>query len=107
MRIVNRKEFMALPSGTLYQQSEEGSNFFSDGMQIKFDTIYDKDGEGIDWACMGLGDIPDGDFQSMLNGYSKPFDPTWIGRDGLYYQDAKFVIYDKQDIQLMLSLVAQ
>lgn len=96
MKIINKEEFMKMPSGTLY--SEFKPCIFND-LMIKGETI------GSDYLYMSLiGNVcHEGDFASFIfdrldNSKDFHLDFNLYSRDGLYDNDAMYAVYDKNDI---------
>lgn len=116
MRIVDRKTFLALPSGTVFMkfpaQPADGSyaDLAPDGcLQIKWDTC------GEDFVTQDLVPFPDGwqdckdifdDMQAMLRGEpGKMADYDCAGRDGLFDKDQFFQVWDIDDHQKLIGLL--
>lgn len=98
MRIVNREEFLKLPQGTLYQQAETPYAF--EGLRVKYETW------GNDFQTSNF-DLPDNDSSEQLfdrlndmleNGASYPMEIDGVGRDGLFMQEAIFLVYERDDV---------
>lgn len=86
MKIVNRKEFLELPIGTVY------SKLGHLALTIKYETKYDEENTAIDWLYMEFCDYDDGDEDKpRLNLES-------CCRDGVFNEDEMFAIYDKNDV---------
>jgi len=95
MKVVNRKEFLAMPAGTLYTEYEP---CVATGLAIKHNTI-DNGGSG-DWfytsliasseSCEGLSELYDG--KEVL------YSSNWEGRDGEFNQDQQFIVYSPEDV---------
>jgi hypothetical protein len=97
MRIVDKKEFYNLPSGTLYSEFEP-SVFV--GLKIKGDTIIYK-GVPTDFFYEDLiGNVDSDAFESYFakNGIEFNLDFDTLERDGLYEDDGLFAIYSKDEI---------
>ena len=101
MKVVNRKEFLAMPAGTLYTEFEPCC---VNGLAIKHDTL----DNGDDWfyteliassaACDGLVEMNDG--KELL------YSSNWQGRDGAFDQDQLFIVYSPADIQAFADTLA-
>lgn len=101
MRIVNRKEFLQLPSGTLYCKYEHTSAY---NISIKYDTWES------DWLHQELPTLwsPDESSSSDLydkldkaesdSSYSFSQDLESSNRDGHFDENQMFLIYEKEDI---------
>lgn len=104
MRIVNRKDFLLLPSGTLFCQCDQRWAF--DELHVKFDTIFiDTDGDG-DFVSMPFTAVESDSSEQWLNrldemadqGASYPLDLDAAGRDGLFERRALFLVFEKEDV---------
>lgn len=108
MRILRRKEFLALPAGTIYAKGKE---WYFNGLEIKHETTGIK---GDDWWSLdpawieGTGDGPGGWFdtlEKMLEtGASHPMDDS-ISRDGYFESDALFLIFEKGDLLTLREFI--
>lgn len=91
MKIVNRKEFMELPDGTVFCKFVGGVDKISmdnyEGLSIKVKTYFDGDNLPIDFGVMQLSQI--GTFS----------------RDGMFEEEQRFVIYDAQDIMKIIAAI--
>ncbi len=109
MRIVNRDEFLAMPTGTLFSKYEP---VVFDALMIKEETItsppYSPDGKAIDFNFTEIGGAVDsdstGDFVDKLNdsrenGTSVPMDFNAIGRDGEFVEDQLFAVWERKDVE--------
>ncbi len=86
MRIVSRKEFLSLPSGTLFCQCAEPWAF--NDLHVKFDSlIWSEDAN--DFVCMPLANIEANSSEQWserledmdINGASYPLDLDMAGRE--------------------------
>ncbi len=110
MKIVNRKDFMRMPEGTIYSEFEPS---VFDGLYVKVsredDLFYNKEeGRLNDWVCVPL---IDGFIKDSINNsfnYKRvenfEFNLDCSVRDGLYEEKQLFAVYDKNDI---LKLIAK
>lgn len=104
MKIVNRKEFLALSPGTLYQKYKP---CFCEGLEIKFNNVNDND-----WAVLHLDAIalvPAGDpnaVDALLDANTGfRIDCSNIARDGCFDADQQFMIWEKEDIKDLIDLL--
>ncbi|SRR6266487_1899844 len=113
MKIVNRKEFLAMPSGTIYQSLTP--NIFG-GLEIKYETWTNLNGKPIDFIYASLtGDFatPEGmDWDDVLfdmeeNGISVPVSFEETSRDGSFKDDAKYFVWDAQDIKGLIAKLTE
>ena len=98
MKIVNRKEFLAMPSGTLFQKIDQHGNM--DRLSIKFDTWTN------DFLCEDVAPIDAfNDSYFLDNPSQKDYEAGVVWRDGLYDEDQKFVVWQDVDVRNMLDYV--
>lgn len=111
MKIVDYNTFTNMPKGTIY--SEYKPCIF-EGIHIKHDVIsHENDGFINDWFYQELVNNPDWDcaeeynIQSvcefMEDGNSANPDFDTMQRDGMFDYDRKFLVYEKQDIELLIE----
>ncbi len=103
MRIVNRTEFLALPSGTVYRCTAP-----HDVLSIKYDTwtndwIYTN---FQNWESNDSGELWDRETE-MINDptVSYPLDLMTM-RDGCYDENEKYVIYEQSDIDKIVAALS-
>lgn len=103
MKIVDRKTFLTLPPGILYCKTKPCH--FGD-IAIKYDTWTN------DWIYQSFpyfqeeSDSSDAYFeayQKLEKGESLTLDVDCAGRDGLYEEDEKFLIYEEKDIRILIE----
>lgn len=107
MKLYNRKEFIQLPAGTIYSKIDNPWCDLMIGLYCKTSG----DEYTNDWVEQDLigeagfpNDIKDGadafEYQLNLRDTYQDFqtDLECAGRDGLYNEDDKFVVWDKNDI---------
>ena len=102
MKVVNRKEFLAMPAGTLYTEFKP---CYANGFAIKHDTL----DNGDDWFYTELiasSVVCDG-LVEMNDGKELPYDSNWQGRDGGFDQDQLFIVYSPVDIQMFADTLAR
>ena len=102
MKIVNRKTFLSLPAGTVYQKYEPC--WFGD-LAIKGETV-----SGVDWYAWQIGPW----FESMNDSgehfetiqqaeatgeETGPMDFEIEGRDGLFDYDQLFAVWSEADVK--------
>ena len=103
MRIYRRKEFLALPPGTIYAK---GKPWYFDGINVKADSL------GNDWVCLSPMWIEarDDDEQSarldeMLEaGASYPMASSY-GRDGCFDDEEIFLVLEAADLVGLRAIV--
>ena len=89
MRMVDRKTFLAMPSGTLYYQ---GKPWVFNGLMIKGDTL-----PSDDWTyCDPCGYSPE-EFESMQSGEKHSVNHLY-GRDGGFDATDLFIVLDLGDL---------
>ena len=105
MRIVNYQEFINLPQGTLYRETEP--QIFGE-LQIKQETI----NEGHDWYLTRLDyfqtelSFSDG-YEFLEAGNSLPLDLNSSERDGMFDYERKFLIYEKEDVKALMEYLTE
>ncbi|RTK93412.1 MAG: hypothetical protein EKK64_10240 [Neisseriaceae bacterium] len=97
MRIVNFKEFVELPSGTIFSYYEPDVYV---GLFRKEDTIYDswensKSKEAIDYFQVSL--LPQTDFNQEFFGLKE--------RWGEFSWEQQYAIYEESDLQILRKLI--
>jgi hypothetical protein len=103
MRIYRRKEFLALPAGTIYAK---GKPWYFDGFSVKGDTWTN------DWLTlspMWIEAHDDGEqwqrLEAMLEaGASYPLQESF-GRDGCFDDEDIFLVPEKADLEKLRAMV--
>ena len=98
-----------MPIGTFYSKGEE---WYFTGFCIKGETIYDGNGFAIDFFYQELIDIDSFDSDqhadrlesSMQSGMSYPINKS-EGRDGTFDEKDIFLIFEKEDLEYIKSLM--
>ncbi len=105
MKLLNRKEFLKMPAGTLFMKFEPcvfGDLCVFQGPAGNNDFYYDPLGDAI--AHRGSLDLHDHVFPGLKLGESMPMDFDCTGRDGLFDGDEiKFAVYEKADIEGLIA----
>lgn len=113
MKIVNRKTFLGLPSGTVYSKCYEDDGFGD--LSVKTETKYDGE-NAIDWLYF---DINDFDFHDTceeryyrINEMKKnkkeyPLMLNCVSRDGMFEDEMLFAIYDKDDVLNIIKTLCE
>lgn len=105
MRMVNLKQFLALPAGTIYH---EYKRCITGPLSKKHDTISDKD-----WIEETFEGMPKSNgseelfdrLDEMEKGKSFPLEHEGTSRNSLYRDEQLFIVYERDDIvTLMLKL---
>lgn len=104
MKIVNRKEFLALPAGVIYAKFEPC--IFGD-LAIKGDSLND------DWYHHDLievdaydsGEWADKLFAGMEKGISIPLDFDTVSRDGMHDKDQLFAVFEIEDVYSLIRML--
>jgi hypothetical protein len=104
MKIINREEFLKLPSGVLF--SDYYPCVFS-GLSIKLESL-----GAIDFCYKELiGNVKFDEATEMMdmlddaeeNGSSFPLDFDTAQRDGMYQEEGLYAIYEPADIQGLIA----
>jgi len=109
MRIVKRKEFLTLPSGTVYQKYDDLSA--AGELHVKRETC------GNDWICTAidghhLAEVPSGSdctyaMYSWERGEDLGIDIERCYRDGLFEKEDEmsFLVWSKEDVSRLIKLL--
>jgi hypothetical protein len=97
MKIINRKQFLALPEGVLY--AKFNPCIFGD-IAIKEESLSN------DWYYQDLleldvndsGEWADTLFEGMEKGTSITMDFDCVSRDGLFDEEQLFAVFEKEDV---------
>jgi len=105
MRIVDLKEFLSLPNGTLFMKYAPCS---FDDLSVKVESLEN------DFICVSItNDVESDDtedFSSILfsaeeTGDSFDLDTDATYRDGMYEKDQMFAVYELKDVNGLLAVV--
>lgn len=109
MKIVNRKEFLKLPSGTLYSRipKSKSRDYCFGVLELKRESLDD------DWWFIALTDVQtEDDSESRFDMIDKMYEGQDINnpeysmeRDGFYDEDEMFLIWSQIDKQQLLELL--
>lgn len=100
MKIVNLKQFLEMPIGTIFSKYEPC--YFSDLM------VKDKNSGEMDFYCMTLignvesdhtGDFFDKCDEAQKKGTSLKLDFDVTGRDAMFNKNQLFAVYEEEDIK--------
>lgn len=105
MRIYNRREFMALPAGTVFCK---GRPAVFEGLRVKGET------DGNDFEVRDLKWIDANDSGQAFdrldemekNGASYPME-TAYGRDGFFDEQDVFLVYEPADLEELSRVMAE
>jgi len=109
MKIVNKKEFLKLPENTIYCSFDK-NNFAFNGFAVKLESLEN------DWYYMDLTDFDNWDdseerienIQKMITeGKEYPLSLNCSSRDGMFEDDEMFCIYDKYDVERIMSVLSE
>lgn len=101
MRIVDRKTFLAMPAGTVYQEYEP---FIASGLFIKGNTL------GPDYAATSLADLYplEGEILDILEdleaGEAVAFKPS-ESRDGMLNEKQRYAVWSRDEIAAVAALL--
>lgn len=103
MRVVNRKEFLEMPPGTLYRKFEP---VVFDELSVKLETL-----KTNDWVYIDLTE-PDtyDEFSEFYFNRSQDGEPFRIdyevsSRDGFYDDEQLFIVYDQEDLKQLIRFL--
>lgn len=103
MRVVDRKTFLALPAGTIYCK---GVRYLFDGTRIKGESLTN-DWFYLDMAWPSASSFDEATtaiYQSLRSGNSFPCQDL-LERDGLFDDDAVFLIFERDDLLALRSRI--
>lgn len=100
MKLVTRKELMALPAGTLYHEWEP---CYFRGMCIKGETIPAEPGYSGDWFEQQVPEV--GSAEDMLDhlgeGESVPVNMDLEGREALFDDKRRYAVWERADVEAL------
>ncbi len=103
MRVYNRKDFLALPAGTLYCAGVEWA--FNE-LGVKGDTWPPNDfiKLGLQWVeAQGSTEATDRLDAMLKTGASFPLQQSY-GRDGGFDQDEVYLVYEPADLDALIAI---
>ena len=104
MRVLNRKDFLALPADTIYAK---GQPWAFTGLRIKGDTIGINDWAYLDPAWVSANDSGEAScrLDEMLGaGASYPMEEDY-GRDGCFDEDEVFLVFERTDLEKLRGMI--
>lgn len=108
MRLVTQTELMEFPDGTLYARLQQPWVFAD--LCVKGENVGSKDfyERGLAWIdAHDCGEATHRlDLMMADSSLSFPVDRAY-GREGLYEQDARYLVYELDDVKLLLSELGQ
>lgn len=111
MKICNREDFMKLPPGTLYCRADSPWAF-ENSLYVKLKTICQANDEApIDWFYRRIDVNPESSHE-MFKAYDEMLEKGvsrdsvfYDSRDGLYEKENVFMVFEKEDLELLKDLV--
>ena len=111
MKILNRHDFLKMPEGTFFAKGEK---WCIDGFCIKGETYKDREGTNIDFVYLNLVQIEFFNSEElfdrqelMLNkGESFGINLSYM-RDGMFDDDAIFLVFEKHDLLIIQHLITK
>jgi hypothetical protein len=103
MRIINRKEFLSMPKGTVYSHYVPQ---VADGLMVKYETLTN------DWVYQDLlfnvaGETSEEASEKLTDaeerGASFILDLHCGSRDGMYDDNQLFMVYEKEDVKRLIK----
>lgn len=102
MKIVTRKELLAMPAGTIYHQCAP-CHFLS--MCVKGATVFD----GEDWEMISVPDLDDAFVDAFLEAWDKGVSVPMLfdsyGRDAIFDDSLRYAVWESDDLQGLLAIV--
>ncbi len=117
MRILNKRDFLKQPAGIVYCYSNEGIvGFHCCPIRIKGDTCkkcINPEEEPSDWFEVYLNEFENTDSEDYCCKYSEmleehksyPLMEEISGRNGLFDEDDTFLVYEKNDLDLLIKML--
>lgn len=113
MKVLNRKDFLAMPEGTFYCK---GKPWYFDGFYIKGRSLYNPNNldDWGDWIYLNpcwaegkdSGECFDTLERSLQTGESFNCDKA-SGRDGCFDLEEIFLVFEKKDLLFLQTLIKQ
>jgi len=105
MKVLNRKEFLALPSGVLFSNFEPC--YFQE-IRVKLQTsgndfIYQDINSAI--KCDSSEEFNEKMFEATEKGTELEMDFECAGRDGMFDADQLFAVWNKDDVKSLIKLL--
>jgi len=103
MKIVNRRQFLALPENTVFSKYEPCvfGELMIKGESLANDFYAQEIGDAI--FCSGSSDRVDKLGASERDGASLPMDFDCPGRDGLFDDDQMFAVWEPEDVRKLIA----
>ena len=107
MKIINQKEFLKLPAGTLFLKYEDSGfdELQAKGCSWDNDFLCESITDSID--CTGSDDWGDKLEMAEKTGENLPMDFDSTFRDGLFDPNQLFAVYDKRDIEMLIDKLSR
>lgn len=111
MRIVDRKAFLSLPSGTVYAKAETPPAYDFGPIEIKGETV-----AGVDFYSQrlignfeGTSDSDDwfDAYDAMVAGEARKPNFEIEGRDALFDDGQLFAVFDDEDVQRLIKRLSE
>lgn len=103
MKIVDRKTFLALPSGTVYRKFTPA---VFDEIEIKRSDSNDV--YSPDYVTLRLDSVESPEMYDWLDvGSEFRFDYDATRRDAMFEEDQLFAVYDKQDLVELIHILSE
>lgn len=112
MRIVKRQELMSMPKGTLFTDvylRDGYAEWVDGGWEVFGGALREADGRAWDFISRSI-DTHQSDssvehwqrHEDLINGASYPVN-TDYGREGMFDDDAQYLVYEQADIECILA----
>lgn len=99
MKILNRKDFLNLPSGTIFSEYLPCNLY---GLFVKEDTCGDNDYNEIDLiSSIELKESED--YCTVLEGGNFKMDYKYSGRNGHFEDEQLYAVYEQKDINKLIE----
>lgn len=106
MKIVDRKTFLSMPEGTVYAKIPK--RWIIEDIHVKYEST-----DYNDWYYMNFNWVDASDSGEAIDRLDEMFESgasypvqNSIARDGLFDEDDHFLIYEKEDIDFIVSEIS-
>lgn len=112
MKLLNKKEFLKLPEGTVYFEKVKAENACYFGhLFIKGETLQPDDYYEIDLISPDLSPNSHSEgyecFDKLNKGETLNIDFNYGGRNGLYDDTDMYYVLDKEDVKSLIDVITE
>ena len=102
-KIINRKEFLAMPANTLYREYEK-RGIISGDLEIKGDSLEN------DFWVQRLDDTNTDDVEEMIKMLDSgvvEFDLECESRDAMFNDEQLYLVYERKDVEQLFNRISE